>query len=97
MCESRSVLASSQGTAWLKKGTQLNKNRGRPQAASVGLENRLTTGANPGAAIGLVGGPIGVVSGATVPEQHLDIGLWLESKRYSGAGIAPARPQHNER
>jgi phage tail tape-measure protein len=52
------------------------------------------TGAGTGAAIGLVGGPVGVVagaligggvgavSGATVPEKHLDLGAppWSDNK-----------------
>jgi hypothetical protein len=53
------------------------------------------TGAGTGAAIGLVGGPVGValgaligggvgaISGATVPEKHLDLcpPPWSESKQ----------------
>lgn len=53
------------------------------------------TGAGTGAVIGLIGGPIGVVagaligggvgavSGAAVPEKHLDLGAppWSDAKR----------------
>ena len=57
------------------------------------------TGAGTGAAVGLVGGPVGVVvgaligggvgaiSGATVPEKHLDLG----PPPWSQQGSQPAR------